>query len=562
MSWKLKEKLRALVQQEEGAVIKPWGGKISVALVYPNYYHVGMANLGFQAVYRLINESPLAVCERVFLPDKDDVREYERSATPLMTLESQKALYQFDFIAFSLSFENDYPHLLTILELGGIPLRRRHRKENHPLVFAGGITTFLNPEPLAEFIDFFAVGEAEALVPDLLSLVAEARETGFNRRRFLGALGQQEGFYVPDCCTVTYRDDGTIAEFIPRKGFPSRIKRRWVAKVEQIPTQSVVTSPAIEFGSMFLIEIGRGCYYDCRFCATGWVYRPVRMRSLESLQAGIEEGLDRQAKIGLVGTAVGDHPDIERLCRLIVEEGGTLSVSSLRANRLKEDILNALKASGHQSVTIAPETGSERLRRMLKKRISDEEIITAAQMVAAHDIPHLRLYFLIGLPTETMEDIELIVSLTKRMQHAIVTVRKKHVLPGTLTLCISPFVPKPFTPLQWAPLEQVELLNAKIKHIRDGLKKERQIHVTADLPKWCYVQALLSRGDRRVSKILLAVHAEKGNWNKALKETDINPDFYVYRQRELTETFPWDFIDHGIDKEKLRAEYQRALTEA
>ncbi len=561
VSWKLKEKARRLLRQEEGAIIKPWGGKISIALAYPNYYHVGMPNLGFQAAYRIVNESPVAVCERVFLPDKDDLREHQRSGTPLMSLESQKLLQEFDFVAFSLSFENDYPNVLTILELGSIPLRRARRKESHPLVFAGGITTFLNPEPLAEFIDFFALGEAEVLLPDLLAHARRIQQEGFERSTFLLSLSRREGFYVPQCYTVTYREDGTIGTFAAKKEVSATVKRKWRQDVDTAATQSVITCPAMEFGKMFLLEIGRGCFYDCRFCVTGWVYRPVRMRTLKSLEASIQEGLARKGKVGLVGAAIADHPDIDTMCRLIMEKGGTISVSSLRANRVRVNLVRALKESGHLSVTLAPETGSERLRWLIKKHMTDDEIIEAAVTVTAHGIPNLRLYFLIGLPTETMDDIEQIVALAKRLKHAIISSQKKKTMAGTITLCISPFVPKPFTPFQWVPFESTDLLNRKTKHIQNGLKKERQIHVTADLPKWSYIQALLSRGDRRVARILLAVHRNNGNWQKALKETDINADFYVYRQRELNEKLPWDFIDHGIDKEKLIAEYHKALTE-
>jgi len=559
MSWKLKEKLRALLRQEAGTVVKPWGGKISVALIYPNEYHLGMANLGFQAVYRLINASSLAVCERAFLPDKDDLKEYRRSGTALMTLENQRYLHEFDFIAFSLSFENDYPNILTLLDLGKVPLRQAARKENHPLIFAGGITTFLNPEPIAEFMDFFALGEAEELLPAVLELAAAARQQGFQRSEFLARVGRTPGFYVPHFYSVSYHEDGTIAASVPQDGMPARVQRRWTPDVDASPAQSLIDCPAMEFGDMFLTEISRGCPYDCRFCASGWVYRPARARSFSSLRPGIEEGLSRGAKIGMVGTAVADHPEIAALCSFIRERGGTLSVSSLRANRIRPELLNALQESGHQSVTIAPETGSERLRRVVKKRMTDEEIIEAATTIVAHGIPHLRLYFLIGLPTETMEDSEAIVALTKRIQHAIMSSRKSGSIPGTITLCLSPFVPKPFTPFQWAPFESLSTIEARIKQIRNGLRKERHVQVTADLPKWSYIQALLSRGDRRVAKILMAVHEAQGNWRRALKETDLNPDFYVYRERTQHELFPWDFIDHGVSKEKLFEEYQQSL---
>jgi len=560
MSWKLKEKARALLAQEQGTIVKPSGGKLSLALVFPNYYHVGMANLGFQSVYRIINELTQTVCERAFLPERADLLEFQRSATPLFSLESQKPLQDFDLIAFSLSFENDYPNILTILDLARIPLRALQRKEGYPMTFAGGIATFLNPEPLAEFMDFFALGEAEELLPEILSLILELKNKGVRRRDFLTHLTTVDGIYVPQFYSVTYQENGQIAGVLTRKGVPSIVKRRWVKNLDEYPTQSVIHAPGIEFGGMFLVEIGRGCSFGCRFCAAGWVYRPVRMRSLDTIEKSIQSALEGEKKIGLIGAAIGDHPQLKDICARLRAAGRKLSVSSLRANVITRDLLRALKESGHQSITIAPETGSERLRRLIKKNITDEEIFEAAEMMVDSGIPNLRLYFLVGLPSETMEDIEQIVSLTKQIKHTIIKNIKKKSLPGTITLSLSPFVPKPFTPFQWVPFEDFKLLQQKIRHIQNGLKNERQVTITHDLPKWSYTQALLSRGDRRVSKILLQLHKNNGDWNKALQETDINPGFYVYRLREFTEILPWDFIDQGIKKETLISEYHRALT--
>jgi radical SAM family uncharacterized protein len=561
MSWKLKEKARALLAQEQGTIVKPSGGKLSLALVFPNYYHVGMANLGFQSVYRIINELPQAVCERAFLPERADRLEFQRSSTPLFSLETQRPLQDFDLIAFSLSFENDYPHVLTILDLARVPLRASQRKEGYPMICAGGVAAFLNPEPLAEFMDFFALGEAEELLPETLFLILELKSKGVLRRDLLTRLTAVEGIYVPQFYSVTYQENGQIAEVLPRKGIPPIVKRRWVKNVDDYPTQSVIHAPGIELGGMFLVEIGRGCSFGCRFCAAGWVYRPVRMRSLDTIEKSIQSALRGEKKIGLISAAIGDHPKLKDICARIRATGGKLSVSSLRANVITRELLHALKESGHQSITMAPETGSERLRRLIRKNITDEEIFEAVEMVVASGIPNLRLYFLVGLPSETMEDIEQIVSLTKQIKHVIIKSIKKKNLPGTINLSLSPFVPKPFTPLQWVPFEDLKLLQHKIKHIQNGLKNERQITITHDLPKWSYIQALLSRGDRRVSKILLQVHKNNGDWNKALQETDVNPDFYVYRHRELTEIFPWDFIDQGIKKEILISEYHRALTQ-
>lgn len=530
-----------------------------MALVYPNYYHVGMSNLGFQSVYRAINELPFAVCERAFLPDKADLNELQRSATALFSLESQTPLHDFDLVAFSISFENDYPHILTILDLSRIPLRTSRRKEGYPLVFAGGITVFLNPEPLAEFMDFFVLGEAEEVLPQCLSALAETARQEIVRTQRLTRLAAIEGVYVPEFYSVAYHESGRLASFVPRKGIPATIKRRWITQVDKHPTASCLHAPEMEFAGMHLVEVGRGCTVGCRFCASGWVYRPVRMRSIAGLRRSIEQGMAAGKKIGLISAALGDYSQLEELCRLIITGGGALSVSSLRARNLSQELLAALKKSGHQSVTLAPETGSERLRRVINKRLSDEDICETAARVVHAGIPNLRLYFLVGLPTETMEDVEAIVTLVKRIKHQILKSLERKSLPGTITLSITPFVPKPGTPFQWAAMADQKALEQRIRQVQQVLRKEHQVVVTADLPKWSYVQALLSRGDRRVSKILLQVHEKEGDWNKAFRESDINPDFYVYRPRELTELLPWDFIDHGVKKEVLAAEYHQAL---
>ena len=314
MSWKWKEKSRDLLRQEEGTIIKSWGDKLSVALVYPNYYHVGMANLGFQAVYRTINNLPFAVCERVFFPERGGPQELLRSfsSQPLSSIENQVSLQDFDLIAFSLSFENDYPNILTLLDLARIPLRVSRRKEGYPIVFAGGITTFLNPEPLAEFMDFFALGEAEELLPECLNRIFELKTRELSRRELLKDLTSLKGIYVPQFYSVAYEQSGQIASFLPKKGVPEKVKRRWVKKVDKYPTHSVIHSPLIEFGGMSLVEIGRGCSFGCRFCASGWVYRPARMRSLDTVKKSMERALVQGKKVGLVSAAIGDHPKLKK----------------------------------------------------------------------------------------------------------------------------------------------------------------------------------------------------------------------------------------------------------
>ena len=550
-----------LLAREQGTIRKSWEHKTAVALVYPNSYYVGMSNLGFQSVYRLLNGLPEAVCERAFLPERDDQHELRRSRHPLFSLESCRPLRDFDIVAFSLSFENDYPAVLTLLELAGIPLLRSRRNGGFPLIMAGGVCAFLNPEPLAEFIDLFIIGEGEEVLPRLITAFHRHREKGTAREGMLEELAQMEGIYVPALYEVRYHPSGTMKSFVPKGNAPARVRRAAPASLDRHPAHSAIITPFTEFSSMFLMEVSRGCPYGCNFCCLSSAYRPVRKRSLESLTATAALGIKAKCRIGLIGATLSDHPQLTSLCEFILEQGGSFSVTSLRIDLVNEDFIRLLKKSGHQTITLAPETGSERLRRMIHKSLSDEQIFNTLEIIAAYRFRHVKLYFLIGLPTETAFDIDCISELTKRMQHHLLKANPRSRYPESITLSINAFIPKPGTPFQWHPFEEIASLQAKLKGIKNSLKKEKKITVTWDLPKWSYLQCLLSRGDRRVGKILMAAHELGGSFLKAYRQVDVNPDFYVYRQRSLDEVFPWDFIDHGVSKADLAAAYIRSQSQ-
>jgi len=564
ISWKLVQRAKQILENERGTVHKPWGGRITICLIYPNHYAVGMSNLGFQTVYRYLNAEDDVVCERAFLPNPDDLQEYRETQTPLLSLESQKPLSDFDILAFSLSFENDFINVLTLLDLARIPKERQLRGKGSPLVTAGGVAVFLNPEPLSDFFDFFVLGEAEEVITEFLQVIraALAARGETSREDLLRRLGAVEGIYVPAFYHVTYRMDGKIETMVPEAGFPPQVKRRWVQDVDSIPAQSVLFTADTEFKDMALVEVNRGCPRGCRFCGACFVYYPFRNRSLPVLESLSVEALTKEPRIGLAGTAVSDYGQLLPLCQAILTQRGRFSLSSLRVDAITPSLAQCLNQSDVHTVAIAPEAGSERLRRVLKKGYKEEEILEAVNTLVENGLFQIKSYFMIGLPSETDEDVKAIVHLAKRIRHQVVSNPKTQKRKWKLVLSVNPFIPKPATPFQWTALDSVDELKRKLKTIHRELKGEKQISMIHDLPKWAYVQALLSRGDRRVGKMLLEAHRSQGDWPLAFRESSLNPDFFVHRKRDLDEVFPWDFIDHGIPKEKLKEEYLKAMKEA
>lgn len=553
MSWKIIEKYRSILSSERGATPKNWGGKLPVCIVYPNRYRTAMSNLGFQAVYALLNAQPDILCERAFLPDPEDSKEYAKSHTQLLSLESQRPLGDFAVIAFSVSFESDYLNIPHIFSLAGIPPFASERDYTRPLIMAGGAALFLNPEPVAEFMDLVCVGEAETLLPPLLALL---REEGLERKNLLERAATLPGIYVPAFYKVSY--DGPRVEAIHNlPGAPPRVTRVWTGELDRYVTSSEIFTPETEFSDMYLIELSRGCPRGCRFCAAGFIYRPYRQRSLAMVKAEVTSALAEHKKLGLVGAAVSDYHGIGELCRYILEQGGKVSVSSLRIDGLDDDLISALKASGHKTVALAPEGGSQRLRDLIKKGIDAEQILSACDRLIKNDILNLKLYFIIGLPTETMIDLEEMVSLIMEVRSRVVEAARAKGRLGEVTLSVNPFVPKPFTPFQWCGMENVKSLEGKIKFLQQAIGRLANLRLISESPRDAYLQALLSRGDRRLAALLVRA-AELGNWRKGAKETGMETDQFVYRNIPLEEPLPWDVIDSG-DRNLLVREYRKAF---
>ncbi len=520
-----------------------------MVLAYPNTYAVGMSSLGFQTVYQMFNNQAHVVCERIFYP--------ENSRMPLQTVESGRQPAEADLFAFSVSFENDYLNLLAMISRSGVPLRAEDRRETDPLVAAGGVACMLNPEPIAPFVDVVLIGEAEQMIE---ALVDAAAEGGSRRQRLLRIAQQVPGAYVPSFYRVRHHRNGTLSAFEPTEAVPSVIRRVYAPDLADFSTCTAVIAPDTAFAGRYLIEVSRGCPHGCRFCSAGFIYRPPRFRPLHRLEADLRRGADQVDRIGLVGAAVSDLPGLELLCRKIDGSDLQISFSSLRADALTPALIAALAKSGVKTATLAPDAGSQRLRDVINKGIDEETVLTTAEALVAAGIPNLKLYFMVGLPTETEDDVEAIVALCKRIKHRFLSSSRARGRIGGITVSINSFVPKPLTPFQWAAMEKVARLKQKLKKVKDGLGKVANVRVHSDVPRWAAVQGLLARGDRKVAEILALVHDEGGNFSRALKMSPINPDFYLLRDRQPDERFPWDFIDHGVRKAFLLREYRRALS--
>ncbi len=540
MNKKIKEACNAVLAQEKGAVLKEPEGKIRIALAYPNSYYVGMSNLGIHAIYQIINNRHDALVERVFLPSKDIELIYKNSSTPLLTLESQIPVKEFDILAFSCSFENDYLNCLKIMDLAGIPLWSKDRDEKYPLVIMGGACTFFNTEPMAPFVDCFICGEGEGVINEFLDLFRLWLEGGGNRHEFLLSLLNMEGIYSPRFYEYKYDKQGKIKELFIHKNAPERISPRIEKDIDMLDTSTVIFTHDSTFGHMFLLEVSRGCPRGCHFCLLSQVYKPFRKRSIENLLNSVKRGLRYRSRIGLVGASLTDYNNLSLLCESIISMGGEVSLCSLRIDDLSDRLLGSLAKSGVRTITLAPEAGSQRLRSHIGKAdITDEKIMAGIEQIIKWGIPNLKLYFIAGLPDETEEDLEAIVQLVKRIRHHACQISKGKKSLRQITVSISSFIPKPLTRLQFSVMESIDSLNKKVRYLAKELGSLKMITCIHDVPKWAFVQALLSRGDRRIAELLHLAFLENGNWNKAFKQLNINPSFYLYRSIEKEEIPPW-----------------------
>ncbi len=555
-----RERARDILAREVGYVRKPHGGRLRVALVVPNTYFVGMSSLGFQTVYRLFNDLDDVVCERAFLPPKQELQDQLASGTPLLTVESQTPVGDFDVVAFSVSFEWDYTNVLSMLRLARLPARAAARNSRHPLVVIGGAVTFVNPEPLALFADVIAAGEGELLVPALVDGIRNASD----RRDLLMRLAGERGFYIPSFYDVRYAPDGTIAGFdpLPGTGAPPVVKKAAVKSTERLdPPATSIFTPDTEFGSRFLIEVVRGCANLCRFCWAGYNYLPVRAFPADRILELARDAKQYSSKAGLVSIALCDHPEIERILTSLLDMGYSISPASLRLDDLTPPIIDLLRRSGEKSITIAPEAGSDRLRRVINKTVTTEEILHAAEVIFGGGMDNLKLYYMIGLPTERDEDLDAIRDLTVQMREIMLKHGRHRGRLGRIIASVNPLIPKPGTAYQWLPMEDPALTDRKAKRLRQLVAGLDNVYFNIKSERHSYYQALLSLGDRRVAPAIEAAERNGGNWRAAVAESGVDADFYIFRDRTNDAMLPWDIIDGGMKTSFFQSEYQKGLRE-
>ena len=552
------DRLQELYKDEDSRVtVNPHAGQ-KVAIVYPNTYFVGMSNLGLHIIYEEINLRNDSVCERIFLPEKKELEAYDKTKTPLMSVETQRPMHQFDVVAFDVTFEMDYFHIPLMLRHGRVPIMGKDRTEFDPIVIAGGPCATFNPEPFADFIDAFIIGEGEGIVSRVLDIIRDGKMEGLDRHAILRQLANISGVYVPSLYVPIYSDDGEFKGYYIVEGAPTTIKRHF----EMLTSggETVVATNYTEFGAMYIIEVARGCGRHCRFCMAGYCFRVPRVRPLEILKEGVDRAEKLGKKVGLMGAAISDYPEVDELVTYIRSKDMRYSCASLRADSLTQAVVDGLADSGQKTITIAPETGSERLRRVINKGISEEHLQNAATLSAKSGIQHMRLYIMIGLPTETDEDIEAIVGLAERTQAHMAEVGCK----GRLTLSINPFIPKPFTPFQWMAMDHQKTVEKKLQYIKKALQKNRRIEVLVESPKEAYIQGVLARGDRRLGAVLAACAADRGSksFKAEMKAAGLDMDEMNYRERSFDEFLPWSHLDMGMDDGYLEMEWKRSVDEA
>lgn len=548
---------------------------IRYAFCFPDVYEVGMSHLGTKILYYTLNEREDTFCERSFAPWPDMEKLLRENNTPLYTLESKDSLKDFDFLGFTLQYEMSYTNILNMLDMSGVPLRASQRGEEEPIVMLGGPCGY-NPEPLYDIADIVVIGEAEEVIHEILDKYKELK--GKPKAEFLRAIAKIQGVYVPSLYEVTYKEDGTIKEFKPKfQDVPAKVKKRIINNFNEniFPEKLIVPYTEIVHDRVVL-ETFRGCTRGCRFCQAGMIYRPVREKKTDKLLSQVESLISKTGyeEVSLSSLSICDYSDIQNLIFSLVEkyEGEKVGVSlpSIRIDSFSVDLIKEIQKVRKTGLTFAPEAGSQRMRDIINKGVTEEDMLKSSKSAFEAGWATLKLYFMIGLPYETMEDVLGIGELAEKVVDQYFMVPKNVRQRGLrVTVSTSIFVPKPFTPFQWAPMDKMPDVKEKIYSLRNSIKSRAIVYNWHESPL-SYMEAIFARGDRRLCDVLIKAF-EKGArfdgwaeyfnfelWQEALKECNVDGDFYAYRERTYEEILPWDFIDIGVNKQFLIDENERA----
>lgn len=564
---------------EMNTAIKSWeAANLHFAFCFPDTYEVGMSHLGMKILYGAINAQPDMLCERVFMPWVDMKALMEEENVPLFSTESRRALSDFDVVGFTLQYEMSYTNVLAMLNLSGIPLLREERAEDAPIIVAGGPCAF-NPEPLADFIDAFMVGDGEEQIIQLNRVIMEGRTEGASRMTILKRLAGVRGVYVPALYDVVYNEDGTIASMKPNcDEAPEKVLKAIITDLDTAFYPKEIPVPYTEIiHDRIMLEIMRGCTRGCRFCQAGMLYRPVRERSLEHL-VELAESLEKATgydEISLSSLSSGDYTCLAELIRELIrrlkEKRVSISLPSLRLDSILKDALEETQKERKTSLTFAPEAGTQRLRDVINKGVTEDDLIEKVRDAFEGGWSSVKLYFMMGLPTETYDDLDGIADLADKVVMQYFAVPKAQRAKGLRVTCsASVFVPKPFTPFQWEPQDTQEVVKAKQQYVRDKFKAIKGANFNYHESDLSYLEACFARGDRKMGKVLLRAfekgcmldgwseHFKYEAWREAFEETGIDPAFYAFRRREKDEILPWDHIDCGVTKEFLWHEKEKA----
>lgn len=572
------EKPARYIGNEQNIVIKNiTEDTIRFAFAFPDVYEVGMSHLGMHILYNLLNSKDDIYCERVFAPWTDMEEEMRKNNILLYALESKDPIKDFDFVGFTLQYEMSYTNIVNMINLGGIPILSKDRTKLHPFVIAGGPCAY-NPEPLAEIVDFFVIGEGEEVTLEIIEAYKQWRKSGGERRDYLEMVAQIEGVYVPEFYTVEYNEDGTIKTFSPIDSkYPAKIKKRIIKNLDESFFPEKIIVPYIEtVHDRVMLEIFRGCTRGCRFCQAGIIYRPVRERSIDTLLDYAQKLIEATGheEISLSSLSTSDYSQILELVNKLIEEYKDkkvgLSLPSLRLDSFPLEIIEEIQKVRKTGLTFAPEAGTQRLRDVINKGITEEDLIESTEKAFSLGWSTVKLYFMIGLPTETLEDVMGIKNLAYKVKDIFFKMPKEQ-RKGNLNITVSTscFVPKPFTPFQWYPQDSIETFNEKISLLKRSIKDNKITYNHHD-SRLSYLEAVLARGDRRLSSVLIKAW-EKGckfdgwadkflfeKWMEAFEETGIDASFYANRERSYDEVLPWDFIDVGVSKKYLINENEKA----